>query len=221
MILCMGARERRVDAGAARGRDLTASVLHDLRASRLDRGLGGRDVAKAIGISPAQYSRIERGLTKDVSIELASTIAATVGCELSVRVYPAGEPLRDGAHAALIGRLRERLHPSLRVGTEVPFPGPRDRRAWDVVVSGASWRLGIEAETRPRDLQALERRVALKARDGDVTHLALLLLDSRHNRDLMRAHRETLLARFPVPGPRALELLRAGVDPGGGSVLIL
>lgn len=210
-----------MDIGAARGRELAAAVLRDLRASRMDRGLGGQDVARAIGISPAQYSRIERGLTKDVSIELAATIAATVGCELSVRVHPAGEPIRDTAHAALIERFRTRLHRTLRIRTEVPFPGPSDRRAWDVVVSGAGWRVGVEAETRPRDLQALERRLALKARDGDVTHLVLLLLDSRHNRDLVRAHRDTFLDRFPVPAPRALELLQAGADPGGGALLIL
>jgi transcriptional regulator with XRE-family HTH domain len=196
-------------------------VLAELRASRLDRGLGGADIAREVGISPAQYSRIERGLTDSLSIGQASVLLAAVGLELSVRAYPGGEPLRDAAHAALIGRFRATLHRSLRLLTEAPFPTPGDRRAWDVVVLGADWRHGVEAETRPRDRQALERRLALKLRDGQVSSMSLLLLDSRHNRDFVRAHGDTLAERFPIPGRRTLELLRAGVNPGGSSVILL
>jgi hypothetical protein len=89
------------------------------------------------------------------------------------------------------------------------------------VVAGSSWRHAYEAETRPRDLQALERRVALKARDGGVDGVSLLLLDSRNNREFVRAHRASLEQRFPVPADRAIELLRAGADPGQGSVILL
>jgi transcriptional regulator with XRE-family HTH domain len=217
----VGTRERRVDVGAARGRAATAAVLAELRAARLDRGLGGRDIAREVGISAAQYSRIERGLTGSVSIEQASLLLAAVGLDLSIRAYPAGEPLRDAAHAALIGRFKAELHRSLRVLTEVPFPSAGDRRAWDVVVAGSDWRHGVEAETRPRDRQALERRLALKLRDGDVSSLSLLLLDSRYNRDFVRANRDAMSERFPVPGRRAVELLRAGVDPGGNAIILL
>ena len=217
----MGSRERAVVVGSGRGRTLATMVLRELRNGRLDRGLSGREIAHEAGISPAQYSRVERGQTDSVSIEQASALLAIVGLELSVRVFPAGEPIRDRAHAALIDRLRSRVHASLRVRTEVPFPGPSDRRAWDVVISGAGWRMGVEAETRPRDLQALDRRMALKLRDGDVESASLLLLDSRFNRDFMRAHGRTLAERFPVPGRRALACLANGADPGGGAVILL
>lgn len=89
------------------------------------------------------------------------------------------------------------------------------------MVAGLDWRHGYEAETRPRDRQALERRLALKARDGDVDGVSLLLSDSRHNRDFVRVHGPTLRERFPVPGRRALEMLGAGEDPGAGSVILL
>ncbi len=200
---------------------MTSTVLRELRDGRLDRGLGGSDIAREAGISPAQYSRIERGLTESVAIEQAAVLLAAVGLELSVRVYPGGEPLRDAAHVALIARFTAGLHRSLRVRTEVPFPAPGDRRAWDLVVSGREWRHAVEAETRPRDRQALERRLALKLLDGDVSSLSLLLLDSRHNRDFVRANADVLTERFPVPGRRTLELLRAGVDPGGNSIILL
>jgi transcriptional regulator with XRE-family HTH domain len=217
----MGSRERAIDIGAARGRALTVEILSELRGARLDRNLTERDVARTLGISPSQYSRIERGLTRGITMDQASVLLASVGMDLSVRAYPSGEPLRDTAHAALIERLRALVHRSLRVLTEVPFPNPGDRRAWDVVIAGVAWRHGYEAETRPRDRQALERRIALKARDGDVDAVSLVLLDSRYNRAFVRAHDDALRMRFPVPARRALESLRAGENPGGGSVILL
>ncbi|HSL76502.1 MAG TPA: helix-turn-helix transcriptional regulator [Candidatus Limnocylindrales bacterium] len=217
----MGSRERAIDVGAARGRAATDQVLRELRSGRLDRNLSGEAVAAAVGLSGAHYSRLERGLVRGITIEQMSALLAAVGLELAVRVYPAGEPIRDAAHVALIGRFRKVLHRSLRAITEVPFPAAGDKRAWDVVVAGVSWRHAYEAETRPRDLQALERRIALKARDGGVESVSLLLLDSRHNRDFVRAHGDSLRQRFPVPGRRALELLRAGADPGAGSVILI
>jgi transcriptional regulator with XRE-family HTH domain len=221
MLGGMGSRERPVDVGAARGRALTSTVLSELRLARLDRNLSGEVVASAVGISSAQYSRIERALVRGLTIEQASSLLAVVGLELSIRVYPGGQPLRDEAHASLLNRLRAELHRTLKVLAEVPFPHPGDRRAWDLVVLGTAWRHAFEAETRPRDLQALERRLALKLRDGGVDAVSLLLLDSRYNRAFVREHATALRERFPVPGNRALELLRAGVDPGAGSVILL
>jgi transcriptional regulator with XRE-family HTH domain len=221
MLRAMGSRERPIDVGSQHGRELTAIVLKELRLGRIDRNLSGAILADALGISGAQYSRIERGLVRGLSIEQASALLGAVGLDLSIRVYPGGQPLRDAAHAALLDRLRNEVHRSLRIMSEVPFPNPADRRAWDLVVLGTSWRHAFEAETRPRDLQALERRLALKVRDGGVDAVSLLLLDSRYNRALVREHAAALRERFPVPGPRALELLRAGVDPGSGSVILL
>ena len=217
----MGSRERAIDIGAARGRAATESVLRELRAARIDRNLSGETVGSAIGISAAHYSRVERGLVRGIPIEQASVLLAAVGLELAVRVYPAGQPIRDRAHAALVARFRSVIHRSLRVATEVPFPIPGDLRAWDVVVNGRSWRHAYEAETRPRDLQGLERRIGLKARDGDVDGVSLLLLDSRHNREFVRMHAASLRARFPVSSIEARARLCAGQDPGAGSVILL
>jgi hypothetical protein len=51
--------------------------------------------------------------------------------------------------------------------------------------------------------------------------MALLLLDSRHNRDFLRANGSILADRFPIPSRRALELLGAGVYPGGNAIILL
>src|SRR5687767_7545326 len=111
---------------------------------------------------------------------------ASVGLRLHARAYPDAAPIRDIAHARLLQRFRMGLHRSLRWATEVPLPIRGDLRAWDGLVMGPAWRVGVEAETRPRDAQALKRRVLLKARDGEVDAVVLLLLDSRHNRQLLR-----------------------------------
>lgn len=101
------------------------------------------------------------------------------------------------------------------------MPDRRDLRGWDAVVVAAGWADPVEAETRPTDVQALQRRVALKLRDSGFRAVILLLLDSRHNRSLVREYRALLLEAFPVSGQRALELLGAGVDPGGSSIVLL
>jgi hypothetical protein len=67
----------------------------------------------------------------------------------------------------------------------------------------------------------LERRLNLKVRDSGVDGASLLLLDSAHNRAFVRAHAASLRELFPVPSERALKLLRAGADPGKGSVILL
>lgn len=216
-----GSRERAVDAGAARAREILGRVTTEARSSRLGAGLTQIDVATALGMSRAQYSRIERGHSPDLSIDLAARLFAVLGMDLVVRAYPAGDPLRDAAHAALLERLHERCHRSFRWRTEVPFPDRGDRRAWDATAMSPAVRIGIEAETRIRDGQALERKLALKERDGGMDRMILLVGDTRANRDALRAYGGPIVARFPVPGRRALELLAAGVDPGGNALVVL
>jgi transcriptional regulator with XRE-family HTH domain len=217
----MATRTRRTTAAAERGQELDAMVRRELRDARLDRNLSGAVVAAALGRSASQYSRLEHGLIRGLTIPEASIALAAVGLDLSVRVYPGGPPIRDRAHAALIERLRARCHRSIRVSTEVPLPDPGDLRAWDVVLAAAAWRHALEVETRPRDRQALERRIALKERDGAVGGVSLLLLDSRHDREFVRLHAHALAERFPVPASEALAALRDGRDPGRGSVILL
>jgi hypothetical protein len=178
-------------------------------------------VGQAVGLSAAQVSRIERGLVAELSVRHLSVLLAVVGMELSARAYPSGQPIRDRAHAMLLERLRSHLHPTLRLRTEVPLPDRGDLRGWDAVVVAESWADPVEAETRPTDMQALQRRLALKVRDSGFEEVILLMLDSRHNRSLLREYRAVFSNGFPVPGRRALELLGAGVDPGGASIVLL
>jgi transcriptional regulator with XRE-family HTH domain len=217
----MATRERRSDLAVTRGRAMTTTVLQELRAGRRERNVAGALVAAALGCSPSQYSRLERGLTDGLTIEQATVALAAVGLDLSVRVYPGGPPIRDVAHNRLIERLRARCHRTIRLLTEVPLPERGDQRAWDVVLLGSTWRHALEVETRARDRQALDRRIALKDRDSGIDGVSLLLLDSRANREFVRLYGPLLQERFPVPAAAALEAIATGRDPGAGSVILL
>jgi transcriptional regulator with XRE-family HTH domain len=217
----MGSRERAIDIGAARAREVLARLPAEARSARLGAGLTQEFVANAVGLSRSQYSRIERGLSPDLSIRLASLLFAVLGYDLAIRPYPAGDAVRDAAHVALLQRLRTRCHESLVWRTEVPLPIVGDLRAWDATIACPVWRAGVEAETRLRDVQALDRRLALKERDGGLDRLILLVLDSRSNRAIVRARADAFSGRFPVPGAVALERLAAGSDPGGNALILL
>lgn len=213
-------RERSVDRAAARARVAIAELGRELHRARLDRSLALRDVARATGMSASQISRIERALGPELGIPQISRLLGAVGLELSIRTYPSGEPIRDVAHARLLAAFKRHLHESLVWRTEVPFPMAGDLRAWDAVVRGRGWSVGVECETRPRDVQALERRLALKERDGGVDHLILLLGDSRHNRTLLREW-SGATTHFPVSSARALAALAEGKEPSGNAIVRL
>ena len=163
---------------------------------------------------------MERGVAESLSLSNLTRALAAVGLDLNVRAYPGGQPIRDRAHLRLLGRFRQQLDAGAQWRTEVPFPNPGDRRAWDALVLVAGARIGVEAETRARDAQELQRRLSLKRRDGGADHLILLLADTRHNRAFLRAAGEGLLADFPLDGRTALARLAAGQDPGGSAIIL-
>jgi hypothetical protein len=136
-------------------------------------------------------------------------------------VFAGGEPLRDAPQLKVLGRLQERLPQEAGWATEVPLPNPGDQRAWDAVIRVVDVRIGVEAETRGRDSQSLQRKLALKRRDGGVDHVILLMADTRHNRSFLRAAGMGLTQDFPIPGRIALARLEAGQDPGGSAIILL
>lgn len=217
----MTARETRYEHAAARTREALTTVGRELRLARRQHALSQRAIGAAAHCSRSMVSRVERGLVPELTLGDAAAMMAAVGLDLVIRAVPGGDPVRDAGHAALLARFRARLHPTLRWATEVPLPIPGDRRAWDAFVAGTDWRLGVEAEMRPNDLQALERRLALKQRDGGVDRLVLLLPNSSANRRLVRAHEATLRTRFPLPGSKAMAMLAAGHQPAADALVVL
>jgi transcriptional regulator with XRE-family HTH domain len=214
-------RERQRDRGARRAQAGLADLGRELREARRASGLRQIDVGHAASISPSWVSRIERGLAPDVSLRLLFILLAVVGLDLSVRAYAGGQPLRDEAHRRLLERIRHVLPKHVAWRTEVPLPIPGDPRAWDALAGLWGLRAAIEAELRPTDLQALERRLALKLRDGAADRLILVLADTKSNRHLLRLAGESLRATFPLQGNAALKAIQSAQDPGCNLLLLL
>jgi transcriptional regulator with XRE-family HTH domain len=213
-------KQRAVDRGTARGRDLIRVIGGEIRLARTRLGLSIAAVAREVGISPAELSRIELAQAEWVSVVVLARICAVVGLDLSARAYPGARPLRDSRHAALLSRFHARIHAAVGWSMEVPLPNPGDQRAWDGMIRGSGWRYGVEAEISPIDGQALLRRLTLKQRDGGVDGVILLLPDTRQARDFRREFASLLATDFPVSGI-ALRRLAAGLDPGGNAIVVI
>jgi hypothetical protein len=178
-------------------------------------------------MSGSQVSRIERGRLPAVSVDQLARVGAAVGLDVRVRSYPGPDPIRDAPQNALMDRLRGHLHPGLTMPTEVPLPIPGDLRAWDGMIRGLAGepvlppRLPVEAETRVTDLQAQTRRIWLKARAADEPFVLLVVSDTRHNRQSVRAAANAIRTAFPIPARRALAALATGRHPGGSAIVFL
>ena len=90
------------------------------------------------------------------------------------------------------------------------------------MITGAAEPGFVEAESHLLDVQAFERRVALKIRDDPRAGVVILAMTaSAHHRALLAEHRESLRALFPLDGAAVLRSLRAGrLPPLSGVVLI-
>jgi hypothetical protein len=172
-------------------------------------------------MSHSQFGRIERGELRDLTFDQASRAAAAVGLRLVVKGYPDGDPARDRAQLALLERFRIRLPRGTEWRTEVPLPIQGDRRAWDGLATLRGRRAGCEGETRLNDVQALQRRVRLKERDGDVDIVLLVVADTTANRRFLEQHREELRGLFPLDSRQVLDAFRRGQLPERSGIVIV
>lgn len=217
----MPTKERLIDLGTRRGDRLLREFGANARAARHAAGLSQAKVAAALGLSRAQVSRYERGEPPLVDLRQAARLMQVLGHDLAINSYPSGGPLRDAAHLALVRKFLALLNPRLVRRLEAPIPVPRDQRAWDVLLDFGTARVGVAAETRLRDWQALLRREQLKARDGRVDRLILVASDTHGNRRAIREAGEALRSALPLDGRSLRRALREGRDPGAGGVLLL
>lgn len=217
----MATSSRRLAVALAEARASRNRLADDLRQARLNSGLSQLTAAKAVGMSHAQLGRIERGELERLTIDQVIKACAAVGLGLSVRTYPMGDPARDAGQLALLERLRRVCATGMSMRTEVPVGPMGDLRAWDAVVRCSDGSFAVEAETRLVDLQAQERRVALKLRDGAFDRVILVVADTANNRRMLAAHREVLRGLLPLDPREVLRALRAGQAPSASGIVVL
>jgi transcriptional regulator with XRE-family HTH domain len=217
----MATVERRFERGRDQAMRIARSAGAEIRLTRRGAGLSLRVTAESVGMSESVLSRLERGQLADVSVAQLALACASVGLRFSARAYPDGDPVRDVAHTKLLQRLHSLVHPLAGWRTEVPLPIPGDLRSWDAQIRFGTTVVAVEAEMRLADLQALDRRIALKRRDGGIERLILLIADTHGNRRVLAAHREALRAGFPMDTRAVLASLRQGRPPAAAGIVVL
>ncbi len=113
-------RERPVDRGVRRGRQLTARLINELRTERITADLSQAAMAGHLDWSKARYWRFERGA--EVLLGDVSQVDAVLALELSVGLHRTGDAIVDSGHQALLARFRSLLSSQVRVTAEVPLP---------------------------------------------------------------------------------------------------
>ncbi|MFN8521154.1 MAG: helix-turn-helix transcriptional regulator [Chloroflexota bacterium] len=199
-----------------------ATLASELRDTRIGVGRSQHDVAKAVGISASELSRIELGRPVALQFETIAAVGAVLGLDVVLRAYPGDHVLADDAQIQLLRALRERLGPEWgwRFETRV---APGDQRTWDSRGLNRATRVAIvvDAETRIRDFQAVMRRVGAKREAAGSPRTILLVADTRNNRAAIAAAGDELAAEFPVGTRAALRALVTGRDPGVDCLIVL
>lgn len=193
----------------------------EVRTARIVAGVSLDQVGRAAGMSPAQVSRLERGLVRHIDLVALDRVMTTVGLELSLRAYPTGPPIRDKAHITLLTRLRNRLDAAWNWRLEVPLGIPGDHRAWDAIARHDTVVIGFEAETRLYDVQAQVRRAQAKWQTGTVGRLIVVVSATRHNHAVLREVRPLLMSDLPLETRAVMAALTSGRDPGANGLIVL
>jgi transcriptional regulator with XRE-family HTH domain len=197
-------------------------LVNEMVVTRQSLNLSQRALAQGLHWSQGAQWRLEHLVNVDtVSVVELAEMASLLGLELGAALYPLGDPLRDRGHQALLKRFRDLLAATVKVVAEVPLPNPGDRRSWDLLLRIEHQRVGVEAETRIRDVQLLVRRVRERESDGGADEVLLVLAESAVNRRLLRDLLEALGPRFATPSRQIFKALRAGQPlPGSGVILV-
>ncbi len=209
------------------------SLAEDIQRFREDAGLSRAALAGAAGVDAAFLGRIERGDERP-SLETYERLAAVLGADLSVRLYPnSGPAIRDRLSAPMLEALLGILHPRWRTFTEVPVRRPS--RGWiDLVLHDAQERalLAAELQSELRRLEQLirwhaEKAASLPSWEGwsqlgaapDVSQI-LLVQRTRATRAVATAFARQLRAAYPAHPDDALAALTTPRSPWPGPALL-
>jgi transcriptional regulator with XRE-family HTH domain len=209
-------------------RELLRGLGTEMRRMREDAGRSQAAVSRASGISQGHVSAMEAGTARP-SLETILAIAAALGCDLSVRMFPGTGPrIRDRIQVAMSEALLASLHPRWRAQPEVPIYRPV-RGVIDLVLADAAAHLVV-----PTELQSELRRVEQQIRwsvqkadalasmpefAGDRVSRLLVVRNTAAMRETVRAAAQTLAAAYPARASDAIAALTAD-RPWPGSALI-
>lgn len=211
---------RALDEAKRRADQLRRQLGDELRQARIRSGLSQRAVAKALGISAATISRVERALVLNLTITHLARHASAVGMVVRADVLPAGAPIRDAGQLKVVNRLEPHVGAPFVWIIEMPV-GPHDLRAFDAGAIAPGCRIGFDVWSRVRDVQGQARASRRKQLDAGLDRLILVFGDTWTNRRAVSDAGEALRRAFPLTSRRVLGALRAGRDPGGDGIIFI
>ncbi len=165
--------------------------------------------------------RFEQFRYPAASIVRLAEVASVLGLELFAGLSPRGDGIRDRGQQGAIDRFLREVGSGYKWMREVLLPLPGDHRSWDLLLRLGNFLVGVEVETRIRDIQALVRRIRERERDGGTGEILIVLADTAHNRRFVTELRTALGTRYSTSPRLILAALRTGRPvPGSGVVLI-
>ena len=199
---------------------------------REDAGVSRLLLARSSGVDPGYLCRIEAG-TERPSLEVYARLAAGLGADLSVRLYPnTGPAIRDRHQARILEALLAVRHPRWHAYPEVAVRRPS--RGWiDVGFHDPRDRILVatEIQSELRRLEQLirwasEKAVSLPSWDGWAAlgeepgvSLLLVVRDTRSTRAIAREFGRVLRAAYPAHPDDALAALTGQSPWSGASIL--
>lgn len=217
-------------AARRRGLEMRRSLGESLRRLREDAGLSQAAVARAAGVDRSHLSRIEAG-DRDPRYEALAAIAAVLGADASVRLYPTTGPrIHDRFQAPMEECVMRDLHPRWIPSPEVVVIRPA-RGVIDLVLGERMERLLVASEFHSQ-VRRLEQQVRwhrekelslassdvwpFAAADGPPTTSRLLVLRSTTElRALASTFEATLNAAYPARASAVIDAL-IGTAPWPG-----
>jgi transcriptional regulator with XRE-family HTH domain len=218
----MATRQRPGDLGADDARGIALAAGRDIRTVRRRLAMSLDAAGRRAGMSGSQFGRIERGVIGRPTLDHLCRASRAVGLKPWFTQYPSGPPVRDAAQLALLARFETLLASPLRLRREVPLPVTGDQRAWDGRITGGGLTASVEGESKLDDIQAVSRRIELKARDDPEAGAVILVVNrTAHNRRILAEHREALRGQFPLDDAAIARELRRGRVPRAGGIILL
>lgn len=222
-------RERAVRGVSGRVR---AAAGADVVRLRTDAGVTLAALARASGVDPSYLRRVEAGLAQP-SVETYARLAAALGADLAVRLYPnTGPTIRDRHQARISESLLALIHPRWQAFPEVAVRHPS--RGWiDLGLHDprGSVFVAVEIQSELQRLEQLVRWSSEKAASlpswegwthiGDAPDVSRLLVirDTRATRAVAKEFRRLLAATYPADGEDALAALTGVARWPGPAIL--
>lgn len=199
---------------------------------RRDAGLTIADLSRTAGVDAGFLSRIVAGSGRP-SLGTMGRISATLGADLSVRMYPnTGPAIRDRHQAAISEAILGIRHPRWAAFVEIAVRRPA--RGWiDLGLhdARAASMVTVEIESHLRRLEQHIRWLQAKADalpswEGwaqlgaePIVSRLLVVRDTRANRSIAADHRLLLRTAFPADPEAALAAVQ-GTGPWPGPALL-